>query len=310
MSAGLSLNKLDLVEGERFLSVSVDCDDVRDYLNFAPAGTRIERDNLTYEVLIPRLLELFSRHRIQATFFCIGERLIEDARAAAIMRQALAAGHVIGNHSFSHPDMAQCDETRRRAEVIDGHRAIEQVLGVKPVGYRGPAYHMSEASFTAITDLGYRYDSSACSARLFSVALRLLGLVRRDYRQKPAAPLQRLFRNDDPVVVTGTARVIEWPIPVALGLAFYGTFHAVSPRAVFHAHSRAVASRQHLHYELHPIEVLDRGEAAAYDWLPTAPSVNGGRDLPGWLDERLRRLTASRRLTTLEELSAALLPLR
>lgn len=295
----------------RVLSVSVDCDALRDYLNFAPAGTSLVDDQTTYPVLISRLLALFQRHRIRATFFCVGEPLLRDAKAAEIMRRAVAAGHEMGNHSFSHPDMDALDECGRRTEVEKGHEAIQSALGVSPIGYRGPGYHMSAASLEAIASLGYRYDSSACPARLFGLALGALKAMRPDYRRKQAGDLQRRFKDDKEVrlQLEGGKSILEWPIPVGYGLAFYGTFHAILPRSVFHAHHRRIASRTHLHYELHPIEVVDAEIAARYPWLPTAhAAMKSGRDLTAWLDERLGRLVQGRRVMTLGELSGPPLP--
>ena len=300
---------------KRAISVSVDCDGVGDYGNFASgiAAEGIGADSLTYKVLIPRLLELFRRHGIRATFFCIGERLAGDGDAAVTMRQALTLGHAVGNHTFSHPDMSRCDPDRQRSEVLDGHRAIDDALKVAPVGYRGPAYHVSESTLDALSDLNYVYDSSACPARLFPFALSVLRLRNPQYRRKQPAPMQSLFTSDAPGVIERTSAkpILEWPIPIALGLPFYGTFHAVAPRQVFYAHLLAAARRKHLHYELHPIEVLDGRAAKSHPWLPTSRAVlKRGRDLISWLDERLGRLIVDREVMTLEELSASHLPLR
>jgi peptidoglycan/xylan/chitin deacetylase (PgdA/CDA1 family) len=295
------------------LTISVDCDGLADYLNFAPAGTQVGSDRITYPVLVTRLLELFERHGIRATFFCVGAALKRDPVAAGVMRQAVAAGHAVGNHSYSHPDMARCDVLEQRAQVVDGHAAIVETIGVVPRGYRGPAYHLSETTLEALAALGYHYDSSACPAKFLGVALRILGYLRPDYRRKDPAGLQRLFRSDAPVMLQfhGGGQLLEWPIPIAYGLAFYGTFHALAPRWVFNAQYHRLTSRSHIHYELHPIEVLDRATADRYPWLPTATAVlRRGRDLVAWLDERLAQLAHGRVVTTLEELSADHSPVR
>ena len=50
----------------------------------------------------PRLLDVLDRHRARATFFMVGERA---ARHPDLVRRVAAAGHEIGNHSFSHQRM-------------------------------------------------------------------------------------------------------------------------------------------------------------------------------------------------------------
>src|SRR6266481_6317256 len=47
-----------------------------------------------------RLLEVLARHNIHATFFLIG-RYVQQR--PDIVREIAKAGHVIGNHTFTHP---------------------------------------------------------------------------------------------------------------------------------------------------------------------------------------------------------------
>ena len=60
----------------------------------------------------PVLLELLARHQAKATFFLIGEWA---EREPDLVRAAVAAGHAIGNHTYSHPTMPA-----HRAEWIRG----------------------------------------------------------------------------------------------------------------------------------------------------------------------------------------------
>ena len=83
----------------------------------------------------PRLLEILDRHRIPATFFPVGANV---ARLPAIAREAAAAGHEIGNHSYTHPLLclrtpgAILDELRRAQETIERH------TGRRPAWFRAP----------------------------------------------------------------------------------------------------------------------------------------------------------------------------
>jgi peptidoglycan-N-acetylglucosamine deacetylase len=58
-------------------------------------------DNGPTPGITERVLEILARPRILSTFFVIGKNLDKPA-AAALMKQAHAAGHWIGNHTLSH----------------------------------------------------------------------------------------------------------------------------------------------------------------------------------------------------------------
>src|SRR5437870_7380905 len=50
----------------------------------------------------PKLLDLLEKHRVSATFFVLGKYVEQYPQLA---REIAAAGHVIGNHTFSHPSL-------------------------------------------------------------------------------------------------------------------------------------------------------------------------------------------------------------
>lgn len=82
-----------------------------------------------------RLLEVLAKHNVRATFFLIGQfvRLRPE-----IARAALSAGHVIGNHTYTHPNLAVSSPQRVNQELKDCHAAIEDTLGVAPAYFRPP----------------------------------------------------------------------------------------------------------------------------------------------------------------------------
>jgi peptidoglycan/xylan/chitin deacetylase (PgdA/CDA1 family) len=88
------------------------------------AGRRIA---LTYDDgpnprFTPRLMELLERHGARATFFQIG-RWVE--REPGLAREVQAAGHAIGNHTFTHPTLALCSTARVQRELRRCHDASE-----------------------------------------------------------------------------------------------------------------------------------------------------------------------------------------
>jgi peptidoglycan/xylan/chitin deacetylase (PgdA/CDA1 family) len=70
----------------------------------------------------PRLLDLLARHDARATFFLIGEWA---TREPALIRAIVAAGHAIGNHTFTHPTMPAHGAARIREELRRCREAVE-----------------------------------------------------------------------------------------------------------------------------------------------------------------------------------------
>ena len=92
----------------------------------------------------PRILDALAANQARATFFVIG-RFLE--RNADIARRALAEGHELGNHSWTHSYFQNFYSTRRHArEIAHGAAAIHQLSGAdrdplyrSPVGLKSPA---------------------------------------------------------------------------------------------------------------------------------------------------------------------------
>ena len=83
----------------------------------------------------PRLLNILKERDIKATFFMIGENA---ARLPEIVKQVLADGHEIGNHSWSHPLLAKMTDDAVREELQKTQDAIVQASGYTPRLLRPP----------------------------------------------------------------------------------------------------------------------------------------------------------------------------
>ena len=83
----------------------------------------------------PQILDLLAQAQMHATFFAIGEFA---QREPALLRSVAAAGHAVGNHTFSHRHPWLMRSRAARAQVRDGAKALSDVLGREPVLYRPP----------------------------------------------------------------------------------------------------------------------------------------------------------------------------
>jgi peptidoglycan/xylan/chitin deacetylase (PgdA/CDA1 family) len=87
------------------------------------------------EKLTPELLDLLAQHHIRATFFVIGQNVVEHPE---ILQRALREGHEIGSHSWSHPAFAKMSDVKVRAELQKTDDAIKQAIGQRPTLMRPP----------------------------------------------------------------------------------------------------------------------------------------------------------------------------
>jgi peptidoglycan/xylan/chitin deacetylase (PgdA/CDA1 family) len=84
----------------------------------------------------PRLLDILARNNVRATFFLVGSRAQAEP---ALVRRIVEAGHLIGNHSWSHLNLALAAASRVREELTRTSRTLEQIAGA-PVKYFRPPY--------------------------------------------------------------------------------------------------------------------------------------------------------------------------
>jgi len=81
-----------------------------------------------------QILEILKKNKIKATFFMVGEPVAEYPQIA---QQVVAAGHVIGNHTWHHWYRHMNPETAAR-EIEDTAALLYKVTGVKTSIFRPP----------------------------------------------------------------------------------------------------------------------------------------------------------------------------
>jgi peptidoglycan/xylan/chitin deacetylase (PgdA/CDA1 family) len=106
---------------------------------------------------VPRILDLLAEHEIKATFFIPG---YTAHRYPRIIRMVAEAGHEIAHHSYFHENTIGMDE-QTEAEMIDlGLKALYDVAGVRPSGYRAPMWELNFHTPKLLAERGFRWDSS------------------------------------------------------------------------------------------------------------------------------------------------------
>jgi peptidoglycan/xylan/chitin deacetylase (PgdA/CDA1 family) len=137
----------------------------------ATPATRARTVALTFDdgptAHTPAVLAALRRHGVRGTFFVIGKHVNSQT---AYGRQAVADGHVIGNHSWSHPTPSKggafnrLSASTQAAEMDQTTAAIRSKLGVTPCFFRAPggatsATTVSLARKRGMTVANWTYDS-------------------------------------------------------------------------------------------------------------------------------------------------------
>ncbi|MFC9176435.1 MULTISPECIES: polysaccharide deacetylase family protein [Streptomyces] len=99
----------------------------------------------------PDILATLRKHQVRAMFFVCGE--MADANPD-LLRAMADDGHVIGNHSWSHPLVPGLSRAAIRSELGRTSETVETVLGAAPLWYRAPYGAWNRNSFEIGADLG------------------------------------------------------------------------------------------------------------------------------------------------------------
>ena len=81
------------------------------------------------------LLDILAEHNVRATFFVIGRYA---ARRPDILRRIAREGHIIGNHTYSHPNLIFSTRTAMEQEIDDCAKVISGAVGAHSNLFRPP----------------------------------------------------------------------------------------------------------------------------------------------------------------------------
>ena len=94
------------------------------------------------------VLDTLDRYNVKITFFVTGNFAVSHPD---IVREFVARGHEIGNHSYHHPHLLDADLDTIWEEVTSASDLLEEITGVRPVLYR-PPYGDSHGRVRAVVE--------------------------------------------------------------------------------------------------------------------------------------------------------------
>jgi peptidoglycan-N-acetylglucosamine deacetylase len=99
----------------------------------------------------PAILRALHAVRVPASFFVVGERVL--GRGAELVLEAVADGHTIGNHSYSHHDLTQLSVTEARRELALTANVLA-LLGIHVKYVRPPFGRINATIYEIVEGLG------------------------------------------------------------------------------------------------------------------------------------------------------------
>ena len=104
-----------------------------------------------------RILSLLEAEGIRSTFFVPGWIAEQYPREISRIQ---TGGHEIAHHGYLHKDAASLDGSEQIAELEKGLQALNNILSVRPIGYRAPNFSITDMTFRYLRDHDFLYDSS------------------------------------------------------------------------------------------------------------------------------------------------------
>ncbi len=142
--------------------LTVDLEDWFSVETFGSVFTPDDWNKLTpvIEPTTEKILRLFERRKVTATFFVLGW---VAHRYPALVAAIAAAGHEIACHSYHHRMVSSLSAEEFKKDTARAVDAISVACGQTPIGYRSPTWGVTRSmtwAYDILADLGFKYDSS------------------------------------------------------------------------------------------------------------------------------------------------------
>ncbi len=117
----------------------------------------ISRGLFAGEVGIPRLLKLFKKYHLPATWFAPGHSIETFPEQ---MKMIVDAGHEVGAHGYSHENPIAMSVKQEEDVLLKSIELIKDLTGKAPIGYVAPWWEFSNITNELLLKHGFKYDHS------------------------------------------------------------------------------------------------------------------------------------------------------
>jgi peptidoglycan/xylan/chitin deacetylase (PgdA/CDA1 family) len=119
----------------------------------SPRKLAITFDDGPNPAITPKLLDLLDRNNAHATFFVVGRYVRE---CPDLVRETTARGHLVGNHTHTHPNLFFLGPAQIHNELRGCQDAIASALGAAPAWFRPPFGFRNPWLAAAVRELNLR----------------------------------------------------------------------------------------------------------------------------------------------------------
>ena len=214
---------------------------------------------------IPKLLELYSNYNIKSTFFFTGDiaKLYPQ-----IVKMIVPFGHEVGSHGMSHEKKDGFDIMplyKQVEHLKESKKILEDLSGQEVISFRAPALRISNNTVRALTEAGYKIDSSTAPQR-FDFFMSFGGVKKLKWLFTRRVPYFMSFESS---FKKGNSEILEIPLNSFL-LPYIGTTMRLFPKLT-RVLRRIIDFEYKFHekpvlFLFHPNEIIDEtNEKISYD---------------------------------------------
>ena len=141
--------------------ITIDLDPVYHYVR--SRGWKLKNGsnyNVVYEDAICRYQKIFNNLGIKATFFVVGEDLLNSYNVG-VVKELHEDQHEIANHTMNHlQSFEMLDFKKKNYQIMKSHEKIHEAVGHEPKGFRAPGWNIDQKTINILKDNNYLYDTS------------------------------------------------------------------------------------------------------------------------------------------------------
>lgn len=211
-----------------------------------------------YKEVMPRILEIYNKYEIKASFFYTGHiaKLIPD-----IVKMVVKDGHEVGCHGLVHNVDKAFDILPLKDQIShlkEAKKILEDISGNEVISFRAPALRVNKNTPIALVESGFKIDSSISPQRMDL----LLSFGSWNKVQRLFSPRKPYLTKKDNLAKKGDGPIIEVPLSSFL-LPLVGSIMRAFPQlnSVLRKYLTSEAFKKHIPIVTysHPNEFLSEG---------------------------------------------------